>query len=338
MSRRTPLIVRSLLLSAAAIALASGPAGAKPAPERGLTAIFYYPWYGTPALDGSYDHWEQEGHLPPFDIAASYYPDRGPYSSSDPAVLRAQMTEIAAAGIDEVIVSWWGWGSPEDARLQTVLRAARSARLQVAVHLEPYAGRTAETVEADVGHLRTLGLRDYYVYDPFDIPATEWRALNDRLVDVRLFAETALVGRAAAARFDGLYTYDVLTYDGSSFRRLCNQARVAGLLCAPSVGPGYDARRSLGSTRVKSRRRGATYDAMWSAALTSGADAVTITSYNEWGEGTQIEAARSIARANGFAYSTYNGAWGRSGPRSESAYLDRTAYWTQAFGAARARG
>ncbi len=42
---------------------------------------------------------------------------------------------------------------------------------------------------------------------------------------------------------------------------------------------------------MKPRRNGATYDAMWRAALAAHADLVTITSYNEWNEGTQIEPA-----------------------------------------------
>jgi hypothetical protein len=80
------------------------------------TAIFYYPWYGNPAYDGGYVHWQQNGHRPPHDIASSFYPARGAYSSSDRVILGAQMAEIRAAGIDQVIASWWGRGSAEDAR------------------------------------------------------------------------------------------------------------------------------------------------------------------------------------------------------------------------------
>jgi glycoprotein endo-alpha-1,2-mannosidase len=76
---------------------------------------------------------------------------------------------------------------------------------------------------------------------------------------------------------------------------------------------------------------------VWRAALGSGARRVTITSYNEWGEGTQIEAAHSDARSLGVPYETYEGAWGRRGVRSEAAYLARTAHWTRAFAAMRTR-
>jgi hypothetical protein len=331
------LLLRFVLLLAAGLTLASGSAGARGDESRPLTAIFYYVWYESAERDGSYGTWGREGHSPPFDIASSYYPQRGPYSSADPRVLRAQMAEIAGAGIDQLIVSWWGWGSPEDLRLPAVLDFARRFDLDVAIHLEPYPGRTAATIEADVAHLRTLGIRDFYVYAPTDVRADVWAELNDRLGgDVRVFAQTALVGYAAAAHFDAVYTYDVLAYDGDSFRRFCNQARVARLVCAPSVGPGFDARRLRGDSPTKPRRRGATYDAMWQGALDADADMITITSYNEWHEGTQIEPALSAPQISGFSYLTYSGAWGMRGSRAARAYLVRTARWTKAFAAVRA--
>ena len=37
----------------------------------GRVSAFYYPWYGTSAADGSYQHWSQDGHAPPNDIASS---------------------------------------------------------------------------------------------------------------------------------------------------------------------------------------------------------------------------------------------------------------------------
>ena len=163
-----------------------------------------------------------------------------------------------------------------------------------------------------------------YVYGPQDDTAENWAAARATLpADVRLFAQTHLVGWAAAGRFDGVYTYDVLVFTGDRFARLCEQARKVKLLCAPSVGPGYDARRAVADARVRPRRQGKTYDGMWQSAIRAGADLVTITSYNEWHEGTQIEPARARR-----GYSGYDGAWGTRGKDAERAYLDRTAYWT----------
>src|ERR1700710_1715683 len=211
-------------------------------------SAFYYPWYGTSAEDGTFQHWSQRGHVPPNDIASAYYPLRGLYSSSDALVTGEQMDDIRAAGIDEVAVSWWGRGSPEDGRLNEVVAAAHTDGLSVAVHLEPYAGRTVASTVADLAYLRTYGIKTFYLYRPFDLPVADWAAAKAALHagGSTIFAQTALVGAAAAGGFDGVYTYDIVIYGGGKFARLCQQAHKVKLLCAPSVGPGYDARRGSG--------------------------------------------------------------------------------------------
>ena len=317
-----------VLFGVVLVTLLGAPAAAASAPAT--TAIFYYPWYGTPTQDAAWGHWQQNAAAPPRRLGSQYYPARGAYSSSDAAVVAAQMKEIAAAGIGEVVVSWWGRGSAEDRRLPAVSAAARARGLEVAVHLEPYGRRTAESVGADVAYLRRQGIRDVYVYDSSAVPDGDWAALNAGLRGVRLFANTALAGKAAAGGFAGLYTYDVLVYTGEAFPRLCEQARKLQLVCAPSVGPGFDSRRATGEPRVRARAGGAVYDHMWAQALRSGAPIVTITSYNEWHEGTQIEPARAQS-----GYASYDGAWGLRGAAAETAYLARTAYWTARLSTAR---
>jgi len=70
---------------------------------RGKTFLFYYLWYGNPAVNGRWQHWDHEvlphwtasenarhptvgtRHDPNRGILHSpYYPKRGPYSSTDP--------------------------------------------------------------------------------------------------------------------------------------------------------------------------------------------------------------------------------------------------------------
>ncbi len=311
----------------AAVAFVAGRSDASPAGPAPSVAIFFYPWWGTPARDGAYEHWSQSGALPPASIASNFYPARGVYSSTDADVLRSQMADIAGAKIDTVIVSWWGAGSVEDARLPAVIAAARAAGLRVAIHIETYPARTPASVAADVGRLRGLGITDFYVYDSTITPDAGWAAMNKPLAGVRLFADTALPGKAVAGGFAGLYTYDVYTYTGTSFPRVCGSARRFGIACAPSVGPGYDARRATGLTNVRSRRNGTTYDAMWREAIKARVPIVTVTSYNEWHEGTQIEPA--LAGRSG--YDSYDGAWGLHGKPAQRAYLDRTAYWIDRY-------
>ena len=297
------------------------PTAAAARPVR--SAIFFYPWYSNPTHDGAWAHWQQSGHVPPTDIASDFYPARGVYSSGNMRTLRAQMHDLAVAGIDEVVSSWWGRGSIEARRLAAVQRAARRYRIEVAAQLEPYDGRTIASIGDDLVYLRTQGIHDVYVYRAGDFAATDWLTLDLPLTGLRVFGQTALVGFAARAGFAGFYTYDVLVYGGGKFMRLCAQAHARGLLCAPSVGPGYDAAAATGDVRVKPRADGLTYDTMWRAALEADADLVTITSYNEWSEGTQIEPA-----GRGGRYASYTGAYGLHGRAAEWAYIRETARWT----------
>src|SRR4051794_927035 len=317
--RIRPLLRRLFLVVGLAMACLGMPAFARAA----TVAIFYYPWYATPAADGGWQHWDQNGHLPPRDVYSRFYPAGGPYSSRDPAVIDRQMAEIAGAGVDELVVSWWGRGSTEDLRLPTVTAAARRHHLAVALHLEPYDGRSVQTLAQDLAYIASLGIRDVFVYHPRDFAASDWATLRPLAPSLRLFAGTELVGWAAAGRFDGFYTYDFMTYGGSKFARLCAQAHAMHLLCAPSVGPGYDGTRAGEAPTGRGRRNGATYDALWGAALGARPDVVSVTSFNEWGEGTQIEPASAHR-----GYRSYDGAWGLTGAAAEFAYLARTAYWT----------
>jgi hypothetical protein len=192
------------VLLAALCGLLLAPATARAGEIR--SAIFFYPWYSNAAHDGAYAHWEQNGHAPPFDVASAFFPARGAYSSGDPRVLRAQMRDIASAHVDEVVSSWWGWGSPEDERLPEVLSAARRAHLRVAVQLEPYVGRSILTMGSDLEHLRSLGIRDVYVYRAEDFTSEQWATLNFRLSGVRVFGQTNRVGFAARAGLAGVNT------------------------------------------------------------------------------------------------------------------------------------
>jgi hypothetical protein len=319
-------VALALALVIALVGLLSASA-ATPRPPR--IAIFYYPWYSTPAVDGEWRHWQQGDASPPRLIASNYYPVRGAYSSSDRRVLRAQMAEIAAAGANEVVTSWWGRGSPEDERLALVTRAARARKLALTVHLEPYGKRTAASSADDIRYLRGLGVRTFYVYDAERIPADEWAAALAPFGSVRLFAHTRLVGWAKRAGFDGVYTYT--NADADDFARICKQAHAAKLLCAPSVSPGFDARRAVGTRLVRPRRDGRTYDAQWCAALRASPDFVTIASYNEWHEGTQIEPASATPPGPHGMYRTYSGAYRLRGEASERAYLKRTADWAKRY-------
>jgi hypothetical protein len=323
LSGKRLLVLLTAAVCAAVVAFpaAGGPRVAPRAVDR--VAIFYYPWYSTPTRDGRWAHWYVEHDGVPT-LSTAYFPSRGLYSSSNARIVLAQMREISEVGVDTVVVSWWGFESPENERLALVVQAAHHYGLSVAVHVEPYRSRTPGKAAEDIARLHSEGgYTDFYVYDADRDPAAAWaEALAAIDESVRVFGHTTLVGRAKASGFDGVYTYDVVTWNGALFRRLCTQARRAGLLCAPSVGPGYDARLATREQAVRPRLDGTTYDRMWKTAVRANPDLVTITSYNEWQEGTQIEPARAqVGRPS------YERAWGRNGVAAQRAYLTATAAW-----------
>lgn len=325
-------VLLTAALSAAVLALPASGGSSSVSAATGRVAIFYYPWYSTPTRDGRWAHWYVEREGSPV-LSTPYYPTRGLYSSSNAKIVLAQMREIAAAGVDTVVVSWWGFGSPEADRLPLVVEAAQRYGLSIALHVEPYNSRTPAKAADDIARLRQeTGVTDYYVYDVERDSPEAWANALATLDGVRTFGQTARPSRAKASGFDGLYTYDAATWKGSIFKRLCSQAHALGLVCAPSVGPGYDARLATRQDIVRDRQNGLTYDQMWKAAIKASPDLVTITSYNEWQEGTQIEPARSqIGRPN------YDGAWGKNGIPAQRAYLTATTGWAAKYRAAAGR-
>jgi hypothetical protein len=259
------------------------------------------------------------------------------------------MAALRQARVGTIAVSWWGSGSFEDTGLPAIFDAASVADIGVALHLEPYQGRTASSIGADIasfidrfGSMPSLARATratqwgpsvkprpiVYLYSPREVDASELRDVLDSIRgtshDAIVLIHTtdlALVDRVHA---DGLYSYDVYAIDGSKFDRLLTECVARHVLCSPSVGPGYDERRATGGDRLIERADGDRYDLMWAYAIDAAADWVSITSFNEWHEGTQIEAARSGAASY---YLDYEGAYGRAGSSAEAAYLDATAGW-----------
>ena len=217
----------------------------------GDSSIFYYPWWGTKKVDGKFFHWSQFGHAPPTDLATTFYPARGPYSSSDGDVVRAQMDDIKQAGVSEVITSWWGWGSPEDERLPLVMHAAEKRGLTVAVQIEPYEKwqRTAEVLNRDLGHLEDVGIRRVYVYRPFDgtIDDDGWSELIASYPEIEFYAQTTLPSTAQRPTASTASTRTTSSMSGGD--------AFAGI-CAAAHAPASRARLRSGRATTRTGRRG----------------------------------------------------------------------------------
>ncbi|WP_249416661.1 ThuA domain-containing protein [Streptomyces sp. TS71-3] len=349
---------RSLLLggiqyAAGAVAADCAPPTAQqpgtPSPD---VHLFYYPWYGTPEVNGDWRHWQQGGHTPPEDIGADLYPKLGPYDSGDVDGAVAQhMKWVRESGAGVIVYSWWGRGSYEDTLARRVLDAAQAQGIKVAWHIEPYQGRTAASVADDIRYIDATyggspafyrsadhGNRPaFYVFDSLQI--TDWSALDAVTGGNIVLAQTTDTSKIS--HFNGLYTYDgIAGATAPGWKNAGDYARQHGLVWSPSVAPGYlDDRAVPGNTTpTVGRDKGATYDLEWSNALDPAIGGsptwVSVTSFNEWHEGSVIEPAAANPPA-GHGYQTYDGAYGKTGAAAETAYLDRTAEWVAKFEATR---
>ncbi|MEE6262712.1 carbohydrate-binding protein, partial [Plantactinospora sonchi] len=317
--------------------------------------LFYYSWYGNPDRYGQWRHWQQGGHTPPDSVGANSYPTLGAYDSGDYAGAVAQhMRWVRQSGAGVIVYSWWGQNSYEDQLAMGVLDAAQQQGIKVAWHLEPYSGRSGPSTVADINYINSrygghpAFYRDaahgnrpaFYVFESLNV--ADWSALSQVNGSNIILAQTTDTTKIAG--FSGMYTYDAIAgATAPGWSQASAYAKANNLIWAPSVGPGYIDDRAVpgNTTPTLGRADGATYDLQWRNALdpsTGGLPSwVSITSFNEWHEGSTIEPADSTPPA-GPGYLTYDGAYGETGAAAETAYLDRTAYWTTEFETRRAGG
>ena len=74
---------------------------------------------------------------------------------------------------------------------------------------------------------------------------------------------------------------------------------------------------------TRSRRKGQYYEAAWDAAVQTNPRFVSVTSFNEWHEGTQIETAVP-AKTSNFTYLDYS-------PHQPDHYLKLTRDWVKKY-------
>eukprot|EP00759_Apiculatamorpha_spiralis_P033983 PhF_6_TR35076/c0_g1_i1/m.51118/K15538/MANEA; glycoprotein endo-alpha-1,2-mannosidase len=296
------------------------------------------------------DRYPKGSHIPPDDIGSTYYPLLGPYSSRSKTVIEEHMKYFVRARIGVSVISWYppgkadNNGTPSDSLVPVILDLALAYDVKIAFHSEPYKERNGDSFASDIRYLvDTYGNHPatykidnkivMYVYDAYHTPIQEWnRVLASLNSDKRygvfsivlLLQEAELDNYVRGSRFDGVYTYfasNTFTFGSNTgnwniIQQLCKQHKKVFI---PSVGPGYDDTRvrPWNGENIHYRRIGEYYNQSFGAAVSAGVSAISITSFNEWHEGTQIEPA--VPKQT---YSDYN-------PQSPFFYLDVTADWAE---------
>lgn len=133
-----------------------------------------------------------------------------------------------------------------------------------------------------------------------------------------------------SAGYDGMYTY--FASNGFSFGSSHQNWKAIKTFCdsnnlmfIPSVGPGYvdTSIRPWNNHNTRNRVNGKYYETALQAALMVRPEIVSITSFNEWHEGTQIEKAvpkKTLTRL----YLDYL-------PHQPNMYLELTRRWAEHF-------
>ena len=251
-----------------------------------IRAAFYYPWFP--------EAWTQQGMHP----YTNYQPTLSYYDSSDPAIIRQQMSAMLYGNIEAGIASWWGQGSATDNRIPALLSAAAGTTFKWSIYYEPegVGNPDVSTLMADLIYLRDKYSRDpgylridsrfvVFVYaDPGDgcEMVDRWHQANT--VNAYIVLKIFPGYRSCANQPDGWHQY--------------NPAKAMDSLGTYSntISPGF---WKAGQNPLLARNL-----EIWQQDIrkmtASGANFQLITTFNEWGEGTAVESAAEWASASGY--------------------------------------
>lgn len=255
-------------------------------PSLPLRAAFYYPWFP--------EAWTQRGMQP----YTKYTPALGYYESSESTIIRQHIAAMKYGHIAAAIASWWGRDTHTDRRIPLLLAAAAGSSFRWAVYYEAESlgNPDAATLQADLIYLRErygtgpsyLRIADRFVVFVYADP-------NDRCDMVERWHQANTVGayvvlkvfdgyRTCAHQPDGWHQYAPAMPEDSQGHD------------SYTISPGFD---QAGESARLPRDLGR-WERSVQAMVASGARFQLITTFNEWGEGTAVEAALEWKSQSGF--------------------------------------
>jgi hypothetical protein len=282
---------------------------------------FYYPWYGTrkgPGGAGRTVHWGRIDAANKDIQASTHYPTLGAYDSHDPKLIDQHCQWAKKAGIDTLIVSWWGHNSYTDRAMDKILDGCQQHGLTACIYYESVPRpRTPESAANDIVkvldkygahpvHLKVNGKPVVFIYGRTlqELGLTDWlKAIQ--LINEKYKTGVITIGDqfsyGAARVFDGIHTYNTAgrlrgqdpaaasKWAAQTYHSWVQLADQVGKISTITVIPGYDdtkiRRPGLALRRYKTRL----YRAQWEEAIKADPHWILITSFNEWHEGSEIE-------------------------------------------------
>lgn len=321
-----------LLLAAAFLAFLSLPgslASARPSvlvPPQRLILAHYMPWYAAPPASASWGwHWTMEHFNPQIqvegkrEIASHYYPLIGPYDSGDPHVLEYHLLLMRLAGIDGVIIDWYGRTDHLDYALlhrntERLVKVVQRLKMKFAICYEDStiprlaaAGKLQDGSRVQHATEEIRWLAKHWLHLPGYVKADgkplllsfghagltdlEWSESLKRVAEngppITYLSEHHR-RRSAMGAFDwpqpqrGLAAIDRFTRESSDWP-------IALPIAYPRFVDIYEQARVHPSHGNINDDNGATFKRSLTQALASKHRIIQLATWNDWGEGTQIE-------------------------------------------------
>jgi hypothetical protein len=287
-----------------------------------------------------------------WDRAKVDFPAVGRYSSDEVDVVKQQVAQAQAAGIDGFIV---GWRSTDvlNPRLRQLRDIAASSGFTLAItyQAQDFHRRPLPTaqVRQDLEELAAMYGDDpvFQLFGPRPVVALSgtWHYSEEELRSITEPVSARLMVLATEKNVER-YQQVASTVEGDLYywssadpqqtpsyqSRLLAMANVTreqcGIWVAP-VAPGFDA-RAIGGRSVVERRDGSTLRSSWQAALATIPDAIAVISWNEFSENTHIEPSEQYGTRYVDAVAELTRA-----PPAPAKELDSSAADTQGTGTAR---
>ncbi len=291
--------------------------------------MHYMPWFETPQTsdNGKWGlHWTMANQNPDIidpatgqrQIAAHYYPLIGPYASSDPAVLEYHLLLLKYAGIDGVLVDFYGNGAND---LPLILRntnalVPRTADVGLGFGVV-FEDQFAATLADATANMKYVG--DHYFPKPnylqangkplvlafgpqkYQTPAA-WASILGALPTpptfLTLWYQSSQAGANAAGEFNWIYS-DFLTGLQNFYQNRVPTLGVAAGVAYPGFNSFYAQGGWGGPTWVIPQNNGQTLTQTLALATQyqRRLNFVQLATFNDFGEGTMLEPTREFGFA-----------------------------------------
>ncbi len=292
-------------------------------PARKLILAHYMPWFVANENERSWGwHWTMNTFDPNViadgkrAVASHFYPLIGPYDSGDSKVLEFHLLTMKMAGIDGVIVDWYGLQDFRDYKTlhqntQRLIEHAERLGMAFAICYEDQtvpalvaekkldaANRISHTTAELDWLAKNWFSRKCYVkvdsrplllsFGQDGLTDAEWQACLSRVATPVAYFSQHHQRKAAVGAFDWPSPKEGTSANTRFLKEATNKSAVIPVAFPRFVDIYAEAKVHPSWGRVEDQR-GETFKRTLQAALNHDARIVQIATWNDWGEGTMIE-------------------------------------------------